>query len=108
MAKDFTADPVGITAFLKTMQAPLAALAGKVVNEAQRSGPRNPRHAHHEVDAITVGAFRVTADGAEQDIDWRSPYWHFIEYGSVNQPPLRVLTRAAQNHGLTIKDRGTH
>jgi hypothetical protein len=107
MAADFTPNPEGIGAFLAGVEPALKELATGIVAEA-RQGPRNPRHRDHAVDYIAVGAFRVTAQGAEQDIDWPRYDAHLIEFGSAHNPPYRPLTRAVQNAGLELKDRGRH
>lgn len=105
MAEDFTPDPAGIDQLLASTQPQLHAIATGIVNEARR-GPKNPRHRDHSVDYIAVGQFRVTAEGAEQDIDWLRYDWHLVEFGSQNNPPYRPLTRAVQNAGLELKDKG--
>lgn len=103
----FTPDPAGIGAFLASTEPALRALATEIVNEARR-GPKNPRHHDHSVDYIAVGAFRINNKGAHQDIIWPRYDAHLIEFGSVNNPPYRPLTRAVQNAGLDLKDRGRH
>lgn len=82
----------------------LEELAGQVVRSAQQE-PRGSHGGPHQVDLIQVGDTRETSDGAEVDIDWPSPVWHIIELGSVNNPPYRSITRAAQNAGLRIIDK---
>lgn len=102
---EFELDPEGLGEVLAQAELVLRPIGNAIVEEAKRM-PRNPRHRSHEVDLIAVGEFRVTDTGAELDINWDSSFWHLVEYGSVNSPPYRPLTRAAQNAGLTIDDRG--
>lgn len=104
----FTPDPAGLDEILANSRSTLTGLAQDIVAEAQAEGPRNPSHARHVIDTIRVGGFRVEAGEAQQDIDWTDGRWHFIEFGSATQPPARLLTRAAQNHGLNVTDRGKH
>jgi hypothetical protein len=78
--------------------AALEAAAARAVADAKASGPRGRSHAH-QIDLIET---HHTDSGALVDIDWPSHVWHIIEFGSVNNSPYRVITRAAQNQGLTI------
>lgn len=76
--------------------------AAAAVADAKRTGPRNPAHHSHVIDQLDVGETRRTSDGAVTSIEWRSPFWHFVEFGS---PPTRPLTRGAQNAGLRVIER---
>jgi hypothetical protein len=102
---NFTPDMQGIGEILAGFQPQLHEVATAIVGDAKGSlsGVRAD-----VVNAITVGAFRVTSEGAEQEVDWDSPFWHFFEFGNQHHPPYRSLTRAAQNQGLKITDRGRH
>lgn len=80
--------------------------AQEAVEAVKRDGPRAQHGGQHIVDKIAVGETRTTPDGAATSILWASPFWHFVEYGTVNMPPSRVLTRSAQNAGLRVVDRG--
>lgn len=101
-------DPRGLGRILNERDArtELAKVAVNIVQEAKALGPRNPRHTTHEIDRIGIGESRITEDGAEIDVDWLSSVWHLLEFGSVNNLPYRPLTRAAQNQGLRVIDRG--
>lgn len=54
--------------------------------------------------------FRDTIDVHTQDdevtVTTSDSVWHLIEYGSVNNPPYRPFTAAAQNVGLDFHDSG--
>lgn len=77
-------------------------LADKAVADARSTGPRARHGGPHTIDLITVGETHITPAGAVVDIDWPSSVWHLIEFGSVNNPPYRPVTRAAQNLGLSV------
>lgn len=99
--------PAGIVRVLNEPPA-AAALHGRAdraVTEAKATGPRNPRHHTHVIDAISVGDTRTGPDGATVDIDWGSSVWYLIEFGSKNNQPYRPVTRAAQNAGLRVLDK---
>lgn len=99
-------DPAGIVNVLNEAPA-IAALrerAGQTVDDAKRTGPKNPAHRRHVVDQLAVGQSRTTNEGAVVEIEWPSPFWHFVEFGTVNFPPSRVVTRGAQNAGLRVVD----
>lgn len=104
----FEPDQAGLDQVLANSQTYLASLAAEVVDTAISTGPRNARHGRHVIDRLAVGQFRVAGGEAQQDIDWNDGRWHFIEYGSARYAPQRTLTRAAQNHGLNVIDRGPH
>lgn len=97
--------PQGLNEVLSSFQPHMQAVASAVVNDAKGSlsGVRAD-----VVNAIAVGEFRVTNEGAEQEVDWDSPFWHFFEFGNQHHAPFRSLTRAAQNQGLKVTDRGRH
>lgn len=101
-------DREGIAAALSAAE-PVAALrrrAQATVTEAKATGPRGAHLGRHEVDRIAVGDVTITPTGPQQAILWDSSFWHLIEFGSANNPPYRVLTRAAQNQGLRVIDEG--
>lgn len=106
---DIVLDPDGIRKVLTEPSAveALRERASATVEDAKRSGPRNPRHHRHVVDQLAVGASRVTRDGAEVDIDWNDWRWRFLEFGTQQYPPYRLVTRGAQNAGLVVKDART-
>jgi hypothetical protein len=97
-------DPEGIARVLGEQPAieALHELAEGIVTEAVATGPRH--HAPHEIDKIAVGETRTSPQGAVVEIDWDSHVWHLIEFGSINNPPYRPLTRAAQHAGLTFRN----
>lgn len=79
--------------------------AAEVVATARDTGPRGSHRGAHRIDKIVLGETRSTLDGAETDVDWRSSFWHIVEFGSVNNRAYRVVTRSAENAGLTVRDR---
>lgn len=105
-AGEFELDPAGITRVLAQPQAvqALRRRAEQVVTEA-RQAPHGEHAGEHEVEKISVGDEHVDASGAVIDIDWPSHVWHLVEFGSVNNPPYRPVTRAAQNAGLVVIDK---
>lgn len=107
---DFEIDMPGILQILSGREASeeLRTRANQAVGIAQATGPRG-RHGRHVIDRITVGDTHIGPTGAVVDIDWPDSRWHLLEYGSVNNPPYRVVTNAAQQAGLTVIDeRGGH
>lgn len=85
----------------------MRALLGALVSEAGDAARRlAPKHTGDYASSI------VTSVGMREDglpvgriasTDFAA---HMIEFGSVNNPPYRVLGRAAQSVGLKLVDRG--
>lgn len=48
----------------------------------------------------------VHVQGGEVAVATDDPFWHLLEYGSVNNPPYRPFTAAAENLGLDFHDTG--
>lgn len=46
----------------------------------------------------------VRDDGVHAEIWSSDPFWHLVEYGSVHNPPHRVLERACTAVGLDFHD----
>lgn len=105
----FSIDPKGLAAVLSEAKAvaELRARAAGAVQEVKATGKRGAHSGPHIVDAISVGDITYTRDGAEVEIDWNDFRWIFREFGTVNNPPERALTRAAQNQGLRVIDKRT-
>lgn len=82
--------------------AALQSRASKTVKEAKATGPRGKHAGAHEIDKLSVGETKQGDYGAAVEIDWASHVWHLIEFGSVNNPPYRPVSRAAQANGLKV------
>lgn len=106
MATQFTLDVPALMRVLN--EDPAVTALHQHADQAVTDAHTAPRGAHpgtHEVDKIAVGATHIGPQGATVDIDWPSPFWHLIEFGSVNNPPYRPITRGAQNAGLKVIDK---
>lgn len=70
--------------------------------EAQRTAPVDTGE-YRDSLGITPAAERP--DGTVAGELWSdSWYWHLVEYGSVNNPPHRVLEHAVTSSGLDFED----
>lgn len=58
--------------------------------------------AHTEKDKVVTSPARVVDDKAVGYIGSNSSIWHILEFGSVNNPPYRPLTRAVESVGLVV------
>lgn len=57
-------------------------------------------------DSIRAEPARLGPDGWSAELVSDDPFWHLIEFGSVNNPPYRPLTRGTQDAGLDFTDGG--
>lgn len=57
-------------------------------------------------DAVVQGGTTVEGDSATSYYGSKSPVWHLVEFGSVNNPPYRPFRRAAEALGLRWEDDG--
>lgn len=102
----FELDLDGIMGILAQQGVPeLHARAQQAVNTAHGTGPRGEHAGRHVVDKIAVGTTHATGTGGPVvDIDWPDSRWHLLEFGSIHNPPYRVITNAAQDAGLEVID----
>ena len=54
-------------------------------------------------DKVVAGGYPDVDGAAAAAFGSRSSIWHILEFGSVNNPPYRPLTRAAERVGLRFK-----
>lgn len=100
MTAEFTLEPVGLLALLNDTEARgfVEQLAQKGAEETRRLTP--PRLAK------TIGSTpaETTSEGAKATFYNDSSFWHLVEFGSINNSPLRPLTRAAQSIGTRFEE----
>lgn len=101
----FTLDEEGLERLLSSSQAEafLTNVAQEVEREWERLDPRTKPGGHEPPD-IEVGHPERDGGVAVVPVFTTDPLWHIIEFGSVNNPPYRPATKAAQNAGLELKD----
>jgi hypothetical protein len=76
----------------------VGALARQGASAARSSAPSGPTGQYK--GSIVVGSPRMGLEGmtcAFGSEDWG---WHFVEFGSINNRPYRVLERAARSLGV--------
>lgn len=76
-------------------------LADRVLAEARRSAPVTTGDYR---DSLASGPADLTVDGWEAQVGSSDPFWHLVEFGSVNNPPYRVLSNAVTAAGLEFED----
>lgn len=107
---DFAPNTAGIASITQTREAraALADAAKTVATEAVRNAPiGNAERGVHYQDTIHGGAPYTGDDGAlVAEVYTTDPNGALIEFGSVNNPPYRTITGAAQECGLTVDDPG--
>lgn len=97
-------DRAGVDKILQSPEAVdvLRKAAGFAVREAVDLAPRGFGGYRK---TLRTGAAHVLDGAAAVDVESTSSFWHLVEFGSVNNPPRRVLQRAAQNTGLKFEER---
>lgn len=80
--------------------------ADAAADEARRIAPHGRGRGRRFTDSIGTTSARRTARGAVGAVTTSDPFWHLVEFGSVNNPPYRPLTRAVKNVGLDFDDKG--
>lgn len=101
----FTLDENGLERLLSSPDAErhLTDVAERIAKDWERLDPRsNP--GGHEPPKIDVGSPQRDRGVAMVPVSTPDGIWHIIEYGSVNNPPYRPATKAAQNAGVEQKD----
>lgn len=68
--------------------------AEAIVNRAEQIAP------------VTTGDYRASLGTDGTKAGSSDPFAHLIEFGSLNNAPHRVLSRAASDVGLTFRDDG--
>lgn len=100
----FTVDDAGLERLLSDMGAAAFAreVGEQVAKEWERNDPRS-RPGGHKPPELSVEMDREHGV-AVANVTTPDPFWHIIEYGSVNNRPYRPATRAAASVGLDFKD----
>lgn len=101
----FTLNDEGLERLLSSSEAEqfLTSVAHEVEREWKRLDPRS-KPGGHEPPEIQVGPPERDRGVAVVPVFTTDGIWHIIEYGSINNPPYRPATKAAQNAGLELKD----
>lgn len=88
----FTPNPSGLAQILR------GAPAKAFLTHVASVGAASVRAAHPVVSGFNVARIGVgqTADG-DPAVITTSPFWHLVEYGSVNNGPYRPFTRGMQS-----------
>lgn len=107
MAARFELDPRGILELLNDApaRAYVTELAAQGAAATEQAAPFG-RSAPHYRDTIGSTPGESTPDGARATFYSGSSVWHIVEYGSVNNPPYRPLTRGALAIGVDFKEQG--
>lgn len=105
MAARFELDQRGILELLNDGPAVayVTELAAQGAAAAEQAAPVG-RYAPHYRDTIGSTPGEATSDGAKATFYSSSSVWHIVEYGSVNNPPYRPLTRGALAIGVDFKE----
>lgn len=61
---------------------------------------------HQAWESIRTTPARPMPDGSEGTVYSTDPFWHLIEFGSVNNPPYAPMRRAVLRRGLRFRDTG--
>lgn len=88
-------------AFLAGLRAYTANVAGQY---AQAVAGAWPRHTGAGARSVHPGETGQDRDGAYSTVATRAWWWHFVEFGSINNPPYAPFRRAAQALGLRWED----
>lgn len=75
----------------------------RVLADAQVSAPR---HTGDYERSLGSNGAHLTVDGWQGEVFSTDPFWHLIEFGSVNNPPYRTLSKAVTSAGLKFTDVG--
>lgn len=76
-------------------------LADKALAAAHGAAPHGS--GYYDAHLGTTPA-EVRDDGVHAELWSSDPFWHIVEYGSVNNPPHRVLETAITSIGLDYND----
>lgn len=79
--------------------------AKALADEAERLTPVGSSN-RHAAETLTSTGAEIENGELVARAGSTYPFWHLIEFGSVNNPPYRPLTRAAENLGLDFTDSG--
>lgn len=103
MTATFTLDPRGLLDMLNDSlaRAYVEQLAKKGAEEATRIAPVLTGDYK---DSIMSTPAETTPNGAKATFGSSDSGWHFVEFGSINNPPHRVLRRAAQAIGVRFEE----
>lgn len=103
----FEPDVAGVISFLNEQWAldTIDAVDQAIADEAHQLAPlgTDPRRGHIR-DTYTIERAQPTGHGAEGAAGSTDPFGHIIEYGSVNNPPYRPVTRAVHSLGLVFEE----
>lgn len=100
----YTPNPAGISDLLRGRQVGefVDSAAGRVLDSARAKAP------------VHTGDYKASLDRTAAELDgdtWSAvvytddPFWHLIEFGSVNNRPYRTLSQAVTDAGLDFEDR---
>lgn len=102
MGATFELDPGGLLAVLN--DGPAIAHVTDVAKQGQREAERiAPEHTGHYKDRLGYTPGEPTSEGAKASFGSLDSAWHLVEFGSANNAPYRVLTRAALALGLDFR-----
>lgn len=79
-------------------------LTDRIANDARSNAPQGTTGmAQRSIDSLPA----TVADGVATGIVYSDdPFWHLIEYGSVNNDPYRPISRAAMDNAGEFTDAG--
>lgn len=98
MTTRFVSDPLGPEALLASALAAVSEAAAVVASGAASAVPH---HTGHAADSYQSTAAEITPSGVVATAYTDDPAGHLIEFGSVNNPAYRPLTRGVERAGLT-------
>jgi hypothetical protein len=92
-------NPAGLAQvpFMAGMRAHTGTVAGKYAAAVTAAWPRNTGAGARSVHAAETGSDR---DGAYTQVATSSWRWHFVEFGTIWNPPYAPFRRAASSMGL--------
>jgi hypothetical protein len=101
----YTPDPAAIKelGFMAGMRAFTADVAIKYAQRVLAGWPRGTGRTRRSVRVTQTGTDR---DSAYTRVSGPSSFWHFIEYGSIHNPPYAPFRNAAASMGLRFDDPG--
>lgn len=103
MTATFELDPPGVLDLLNDLpaRAYVESLAKKGAAEAKRLAPVQTGTYRDSLGSTPAETTPTGAKATFYSDDWG---WHFVEFGSANNAPYRVLTRAAMSIGARFEE----